>query len=153
MVHQPIKETKMTTKDQTIITVAATVNAPIESVWKAWTTPSDITKWNSASEDWHTPTAENDLRPGGKFSSRMEARDGSFGFDFGGIYDEVIPYELISYTLGDDRKVRITFDKNIEGVKIIESFVAENTNPVEMQRGGWQAILDNFKKYVETYGK
>lgn len=142
----------MTTKDQTVITVAATVNAPIETVWKAWTTPSDIKKWNAASEDWHTPIAENDLRPGGKFSSRMEAKDGSFGFDFGGIYDEVVPYELISYTLEDERKVKIIFEKNVDGVKITESFDAENTNSVEMQRGGWQSILDNFKKYVETSG-
>ncbi|MCX2452803.1 SRPBCC family protein [Pedobacter sp. PLR] len=140
----------MTTQDQTVITVAATVNAPIDIVWKAWTNPSDIKKWNAASDDWHTPTAENDLRPGGKFSSRMEARDGSFGFDFDGIYDEVITNELISYTLGDQRKVKITFEKNTEGVKITESFDAENTNPIEMQRGGWQAILDNFKKYVES---
>lgn len=140
----------MTTQDQTVITVAATVNAPIDIVWKAWTNPSDIKKWNAASDDWHTPTAENDLRPGGKFSSRMEARDGSFGFDFDGIYDEVITNELISYTLGDQRKVKITFEKNTEGVKITENFDAENTNPIEMQRGGWQAILDNFKKYVES---
>ncbi|MBB2150284.1 SRPBCC family protein [Pedobacter gandavensis] len=142
----------MTTQDQNVITVTATVNAPIETVWKAWSTPSDIIKWNSASEDWHTPTAENDLRPGGKFSSRMEARDGSFGFDFGGVYDEVVPYELISYTLGDDRKVKINFEKNIDGVKITERFDAESTNSKEMQRDGWQAILNNFKKYVEASG-
>ncbi|WP_316840850.1 SRPBCC family protein [Pedobacter gandavensis] len=140
----------MTTQDQTVITVAATVNAPIDIVWKAWTNPSDIKKWNAASDDWHTPIAENDLRPGGKFSSRMEAKDGSFGFDFDGTYDEVITNELINYTLGDQRKVKITFEKNTDGVKITESFDAENTNPIEMQKAGWQAILDNFKKYVES---
>lgn len=140
----------MTTQDQTVITVAATVNAPIDIVWKAWTNPSDIKKWNAASDDWHTPIAENDLRPGGKFSSRMEAKDGSFGFDFDGTYDEVITNELINYTLGDQRKVKITFEKNTDGVKITESFDAENTNPTEMQKAGWQAILDNFKKYVES---
>ncbi|WP_316750099.1 SRPBCC family protein [Pedobacter gandavensis] len=142
----------MTTHDQTVITVAATVHAPIEAVWKAWTNPSDIKLWNAASDEWHTPKAENDLRPGGKFSSRMEAKDGSFGFDFDGVYDEVIPHELISYTLGDQRKVKIIFEKNTDGVKITESFEAENTNPIEMQKGGWQAILDNFKNYVESSG-
>ncbi|WP_316819634.1 SRPBCC family protein [Pedobacter gandavensis] len=139
-----------TTNDQTVITVAATVNAPIDIIWKAWTNPSDIKKWNAASEDWHTTKAENDLRPGGAFSSRMEAKDGSFGFDFGGIYDDVSPYELITYTLGDGRKVKITFEKNTDGVTITESFDAENTNPVEMQRAGWQAIMNNFKKHVEA---
>lgn len=140
----------MTIKDQTVITVAATVNAPIETIWAAWTEPKHITKWNFASVDWHAPTAENDLRPGGKFSFRMEARDESFGFDFGGVYDDVKTNELISYTLGDGRKVKITFKNHEHGVKISESFEAESTNPIEMQRGGWQAILDNFKKYVES---
>lgn len=140
----------MTTKDHTVITVAATVNAPIDIIWKTWTTPSDIKKWNSASDDWHTTKAENDLRAGGEFSSRMEAKDGSMGFDFAGIYDEVKPYELIKYTLGDGRKVEISFEKHADGVTITESFEAEDTNPIEMQRGGWQAIMDNFKNYVET---
>lgn len=140
----------MTTKDQTVITVAATVNAPIDIIWKAWNDPSHITKWSAASDDWHTTKAENDLRTGGKFNSRMEAKDGSFGFDFGGVYDEVIPYELMRYTLGDGRKVKITFEKNADGVKITESFEAEGQNPIEMQRDGWQAIMDSFKRYVES---
>lgn len=140
----------MTTKDQTVITVAATVNAPIDIIWKAWNDPVHITKWSAASDDWHTTKAENDLRTGGEFNSRMEAKDGSFGFDFGGVYDEVVPYELMRYTLGDGRKVKITFEKNADGVTITESFEAEAENPIDMQRDGWQAIMDSFKKYVES---
>jgi uncharacterized protein YndB with AHSA1/START domain len=140
----------METATKTRITIETTVNAPIEKVWKIWATPEDIKKWATASPDWHTPFSENDLRPGGKFSSRMEAKDGSFGFDFGGIYDEVIPNEFISYTLGDGRTVVIKFTTSGKETKIVQTFEAEATNPVEMQRGGWQAILDNFKKYVEA---
>ena len=140
----------METATKTRITIETTVNAPVEKVWKVWSTPEDITKWATASPDWHTPFSENDLRPGGKFSSRMEAKDGSFGFDFGGIYDEVTPNEFISYTLGDGRTVVIKFTTSGKETKIVQTFEAEATNPVEMQRGGWQAILDNFKKYVEA---
>jgi uncharacterized protein YndB with AHSA1/START domain len=140
----------MATSDKTIITVEATVNAPVEKVWESWSGPEHIMKWNSASEDWHTTKAENDLRTGGAFSSRMEAKDGSFGFDFGGIYDEVREHELISYTLGDERKVEIHFQDLGGKTLVTESFEAEGTNPVEMQRGGWQAIMDNFKKYTES---
>jgi uncharacterized protein YndB with AHSA1/START domain len=132
------------------ITVENTVKAPVEKVWQFWTSPKHITKWNNASDDWHTPFAENDLRTGGKFLSRMEARDGSFGFDFGGVYDEVKTNELIAYTIGDGRKVKITFLPAGKETKVIETFEAENMNSIEMQRGGWQAILDNFKKYVES---
>lgn len=132
------------------ITIEATVKAPIEKVWQCWTMPEHITKWNNASDDWHTPHAENDLRAGGKFVSRMEAKDGSFGFDFGGVYDEVKNNELIAYTLGDNRKVKITFSPEGVQTRVVETFEAENTNPIEMQRGGWQAILNNFKKYVES---
>jgi uncharacterized protein YndB with AHSA1/START domain len=107
-------------------------------------------KWNSASPDWHTPRAENDLRTGGKFSSRMEAKDGSFGFDFGGVYDEVRVHEYIAYTMEDGRTVVIDFAGNGNTTKIAETFDAEGTNPAEMQRAGWQAILDNFKKYAES---
>lgn len=131
------------------ITIKTTVNAPIEKVWKYWTEAEHIKKWNSASEDWHTPYAENDLRVGGKFFSRMEAKDGSFGFDFGGIYDEVKLYKVIAYTLGDGRKVKINFVDREGLTEIAETFEAESTNPIEMQQGGWQAILDNFKKYTE----
>jgi uncharacterized protein YndB with AHSA1/START domain len=139
----------MEQKQKTNITISATVNAPMEKVWKLWTTPEDIMKWNNASDDWHTPSAENDLRVGGAFKSRMEARDGSMGFDFGGIYDEVKPNERIAYTIGDGRKVIIVFTGENGKTRVEETFEAENTNPVEMQRGGWQAILNNFKKYAE----
>lgn len=131
------------------ITVQATITAPIEKVWEFWTKPEHITKWNNASEDWHTPTAEVDLRPGGKFLSRMEAKDGSFGFDFTGTYDEIKENELIAYTMDDGRTVKITFIKKDPSVtEVVETFDAESENPLEMQRSGWQAILDNFKKYV-----
>lgn len=140
----------METANKAKIAVENTVKAPVEKVWKLWTTPEHITKWNNASDDWHTPRAENDLRAGGRFLSRMEARDGSFGFDFGGVYDEVKTNELIAYTMGDGRKVKITFINKGNETKVIETFEAENQNPIEMQRGGWQAILDNFKKYAET---
>lgn len=135
--------------NQSVITVEAIVHAPVEKVWEYWTTPDHIAKWNNASDDWHTPYAENDLRVGGKFVSRMEAKDGSFGFDFGGIYDEVRAKEFISYTLGDGRKVEITFIPQDNDTKVIEVFDPETTNPIEMQREGWQAILNNFKKHAE----
>jgi uncharacterized protein YndB with AHSA1/START domain len=140
----------MGTSNQATITVETIVHSPVESVWKYWTEPKHIMLWNKASDDWHTPFAENDLRAGGKFVSRMEAKDGSMGFDFGGVYDEVNMNESISYTLGDGRKVKITFIGQDNDTKIIESFEAEETNAIEMQQAGWQAILDNFKKYVET---
>lgn len=139
----------METSNKTIITVEATVNAPVEKVWKFWSSPEHITKWNNASDDWHTPYAENDLRVGGKFTSRMEAKDGSFGFDFWGVYDVVVTNERIEYTLGDDRKVKIVFINKGNATQVIESFEAENENSIEMQKGGWQAILDNFRKYTE----
>lgn len=138
-----------TANKKNTITVEATVNAPVEKVWEFWTKPEHITKWNNASEDWYTPHAENDLRVGGKFSARMEAKDGSFGFDFGGVYDEVKANQLIAYTLGDGRKVKISFVANGQATNVTESFEAEDTNPIEMQQDGWQAILDNFKKYTE----
>lgn len=134
----------------TTITVKNNVKAPVEKVWQLWTLPEHITKWNNASEDWHSPHAENNLRAGGKFSARMEAKDGSFGFDFAGVYDEVKTHELIAYTLGDGRKVTIAFSPEGDGTNVIETFEPENTNSVELQRGGWQAILDNFKKYAES---
>lgn len=132
------------------ITIETTINAPVEKVWKYWTRPEHIIKWSFASEDWHTPTAQNDLRKGGAFSSRMEAKDGSMGFDFGGIYDEVKNHELIDYTLGDGRKVNIIFSANGNSTKVVETFEAEDQNPVDMQKYGWQAILDNFRKYTES---
>lgn len=139
----------METTNKLKITVESTVKAPVEKVWKLWTSSEHIKKWCNASEDWHTPRAENDLQKGGKFLTRMEAKDGSFGFDFSGTYDEVIKNELITYTLDDERKVKITFLKDGNTTKVIETFEAENQNPAEMQQAGWQAILNNFKKYVE----
>jgi uncharacterized protein YndB with AHSA1/START domain len=141
----------MQTSEKVVITISSTISAPVEKVWKYWTNPEHITMWCNASEDWHAPRAENDLRPGGKFMTRMEAKDGSFGFDFGGIYDMVKPNELIEYTLGDGRVVTIHFSGLGEETRVVEMFDAENENPVEMQKGGWQSILDNFKKYAEQH--
>jgi uncharacterized protein YndB with AHSA1/START domain len=140
----------MEIKEKTSITIEVLIKAPIDKVWKNWTSPEDIVRWNNASDDWHTTKALNDLRVGGKFSARMEAKDGSFGFDFYGLYDKVITNELIEYTLGDDRKVKIIFTKQGNNTQIIETFEAENTNSIELQKGGWQAILDNFKKFTES---
>ncbi len=139
----------MSEKEKTEITVSATVNVPLKKVWQFWTLPEHITQWNFASEDWHAPKAENDLRAGGKFSSRMEAKDGSFGFDFWGVYDEIKENELIAYTMGDGRKAKISFINEGNTTKVIETFEAESENSIELQQGGWQAILNNFKKYSE----
>jgi len=133
------------------ITVSTIVNAPIEKVWKNWTNPEDIKQWNNASDDWHTPYSENDLRVGGKFLSRMEAKDKSFGFDFEGVYDAIVEYKTIKYTIGDGRKVEVDFWDEGEKTKIIETFEAEATHSFEQQQSGWQAILDNFKKYTESH--
>lgn len=140
----------MEATQSTTVTINTAINAPIDKVWQYFSAPEHIVKWNNASDDWHTPKAENDLRTGGKFTSRMEAKDGSFGFDFFGIYDEVKDKEIIAYTLGDGRKVRIHFTANGNSTAIEETFETESTHSVEMQRTGWQAILDNFKKYVEA---
>lgn len=131
------------------ITIETTVNKPIQTVWQYWNEPDHIVNWNYASEDWHTTKASNDLRIGGKFSSRMEAKDGSIGFDFEGIYDQIVENKLISYKLGDNRCVKITFEDNGSSTKIIETFDAESENSLELQRKGWQSILNHFKKYVE----
>jgi Uncharacterized conserved protein len=139
----------MESKERTFITVLVRINAPIEQIWKHWNTPEDITQWNTASDDWHTPKASVDLRPGGKFTARMEAKDGSLGFDFEGIYDEVIVNKHIRYTIGDGRTVNIDFVTVGTQTEITETFEAEETNPIEMQQQGWQAILYNFKRFVE----
>ncbi|NLK27687.1 MAG: polyketide cyclase [Clostridiales bacterium] len=131
------------------LTIQAKINSPVEKVWVFWTEPEHMKKWNSASEDWHTPYAENDLRVGGKFLSRMEAKDGSFGFDFSGIYDEIELYKMIAYTLDDGRKVRTHFTNREDFTEITLTFEAESETSIEMQQNGWQAILDNLKKYVE----
>lgn len=132
------------------ITVFTTVNSDIKKVWELWNGPDHIIKWNTATDEWHTPRATNDLRKDGKFTARMEAKDGSAGFDFEGTYDEVVPHKLIKYTIADGRKVSVNFSSNGNGTDITETFEAEGTNPVEMQKNGWQAIMDNFKKYAES---
>jgi uncharacterized protein YndB with AHSA1/START domain len=140
----------MANQQKTTLTIEASVNASMEKVWKYWTEPNHIVNWNSAHPSWHCPKAEHDLKPGGKFSFRMEAVDGSFGFDFGGIYDVVTLHQYIEYTLGDGRKVKNTFTSDGKTTHIKSVFEAESENPIEMQQGGWQAILDNFKYYVEN---
>ena len=136
---------------KTTITIEATIHAPVEKVWNAWTDTNAITQWNCASPDWHSPKAEHELKPGGKFLYRMEAKDGSFGFDFGGHFDIVKPNEYLESTIGDGRKIKTSFiDKGNETL-VSETFEAEDTNPIEMQKTGWQSILDNFKKYVENH--
>lgn len=140
----------METKNRTAITVQVNVQAPIEKVWQYFNEPAHIMQWAHASDDWHAPRAENDLRTGGKFSTTMAAKDGSFSFDFGGVYTNVENHKLIEYTLGDDRKVKVAFSPEGGGVEVVEIFEAEDTHSIEMQQGGWQAILDNFKKYTET---
>ena len=136
-------------KQATKITIEAMVNANVRKVWDYWTKPDHITKWNFASDDWHCPRAENDLRVGGKMSTRMEAKDGSFGFDFDVIYDDIIEHKKIAYTMADGR-VAITHFVDMKGItKVTTTFDAEKKNSVELQQGGWQAILNNFKKYTE----
>jgi uncharacterized protein YndB with AHSA1/START domain len=140
----------MEVKEKEWITVEATINAPIQKVWKLWTNPEHIIHWNNASEDWCTPKAENDLNFGGKFVFKMEAKEGSFGFEFEGIYTDVKNNELIAYKMADERQVKINFTSEGDNTKIIETFEAEDINTIDLQRKGWQAILNNFKKYVET---
>ena len=122
----------------------------MDQVWSVWTSPDHIVKWNNASDDWHTPKAENDLRVGGKFTYRMEAKDGSVGFAFSGIYEDVAQNARIVYRLEDDRKVLVTFEEAEGGVKVTETFDPEEINSIELQQAGWQGILDNFKKYTEA---
>ncbi|MBI3135095.1 MAG: SRPBCC domain-containing protein [Bacteroidetes bacterium] len=141
----------METKTQ--ITVETTVNVPVQKVWEVWTNPHHIMKWNNASEDWHTPAAENDLRVGGSFKSTMAAKDGSASFDFGGTYSKVEQHKHIAYTLDDGRQVHVEFADHGAKTKITETFDAENANPIELQRSGWQAIMTNFKKYTESLPK
>ena len=131
------------------IVVSTVIAAPLNQVWRAYTTPEDIKAWNAASADWHTTAATVDLRPGGRFSSRMEAKDGSFGFDFAGEYTQVVPQRLIEYSFGD-RSARVDFEPGADGVKVTVTFDAETTHSEEQQRGGWQAILDNFARHVQA---
>lgn len=129
------------------ITVETTIKAPIEAVWRAWTTPDDITQWNAASDDWHTTKASVDLREGGSFSSRMEAKDGSMGFDFAGTYTKIVPHQLLACTFGE-RELVVEFVAGENGVTVRETFDAETTHSEQQQRDGWQAILNNFAKHV-----
>ncbi|MBS0337949.1 MAG: SRPBCC family protein [Proteobacteria bacterium] len=129
------------------ITVETTIAAPIETIWQAWTTPEDIKQWNAASSDWHTTQASVDLRVGGTFSSRMEAKDGSMGFDFAGVYTKVEKHRLIEAAFGE-RTLKVEFVPGPNGVTVRETFEAEKTHPEEQQRAGWQAILDNFGRHV-----
>jgi uncharacterized protein YndB with AHSA1/START domain len=132
------------------ITIQTTINAPIEMIWNCWNDPDHITKWAFASDDWEAPEAENDIRTGGTFRTVMAAKDGSAQFDFGGTYTNVVVNEQIEYTMGDTRTVSVQFETTPEGVRVTETFDPETENPEEMQRAGWQAILDNFKKHVES---
>ncbi len=131
------------------ITVEADINTSLEKVWELWTKPEHVMNWNNASPDWHCPKATNDLREGGAFSFTMAAKDGSFSFDFGGTYDLVKKNEQINYTMADGRKAEIFFSKNGTGTHIKETFDPESVNSVELQKGGWQSILNNFKAYAE----
>ena len=136
-------------ESQTVITVQTTVKAPIEKVWEMWTQPEHITNWNFATNEWHSPRAENDLRTGGKFSYRMETKDGNMGFDFGGVYTAINEHKKLEYTIDDGRQVQVHFNEVDGGTFVMENFEAENSNPIEIQKMGWQAILDSFKNYVE----
>lgn len=132
------------------ISIETLVRSDLGKVWSAWTTPADINQWNAASDDWHNPRSTNDLRVGGKFSYRMEAKDGKVGFDFEGTYTRVIPEKVIEYSMGDARAVSVTFEPVEGGVRIVETFDAEDVNSAEMQRQGWQSILDRFAAHVEA---
>lgn len=134
----------------TKITIQATIEADLKKVWEYYTEPQHITNWNFAIDDWCCPHASNDLKPGGKYSARMEAKDGSFGFDFEAIYDEVVPQEKIVYTMLDGRQASIVFNSSNNQTEVVVSFDAETQNSIELQRDGWQAILNNFKKYTES---
>ena len=132
------------------ITIETPIQAPIDRVWSAWNNPADIQRWNTASPDWHTTRSTVDLREGGKFSSRMEAKDGSAGFDFAGTYTRVVPHSAIEYRMSDGREVKVEFAERPDGILVRETFDAETENPPELQRTGWQAILDNFRRHVEA---
>ncbi len=132
------------------ISVETLVKSDIDAVWSAWTTPEDINHWNAASDDWHNPSSENDLNVGGRFSYRMEAKDGSMGFDFEGTYTKIDENKFIEYKMDDGRMVSVDFRPEKEGVRVIETFDAEGENTAEQQRQGWQSILDNFARHVEA---
>jgi uncharacterized protein YndB with AHSA1/START domain len=132
------------------ITVQTTIKAPLSKVWKLWSEPQHIIRWNNASDEWHTPSAKNDFVPNGRFVYRMEAKDGSFGFDFSGVYDEIKDKQQINYTIDDGRKVAVNFTASGDETLVVQTFEAEEINSSELQQQGWQAILDNFKRYAES---
>ncbi len=132
------------------IMVTATINAGSQKVWDYYVNPEHITQWNFADPSWHCPSAANDMRVGGKYKARMEAKDGSFGFDFEAIYDEIVEGKKLTYTMLDGRQATVDFKNNGEQTDVVVAFDAENQNPEEMQKGGWQAILNNFKAYTES---
>lgn len=140
----------METKAKTTVTVVTTVQQTPEKAWEVWTTPAHITQWNFAADTWHCPQAVNDLRPGGRFSWRMEAKDGSLGFEYAGVYEQVTPYNSIVARLDDDRQVRVAFEDLNGETKVTEHFEADAQHSVDLQLAGWQAILDNFKKHAES---
>lgn len=132
-----------------LITVISIISAPVDKVWELWTSPEAIMQWNHASEDWHCPSAENDLREGGRFNYRMEAKDGSMGFDFWGHYTRIIPQEMIAYKMADGRIAQVLFSETDDGTIVAETFEAESENSLDLQQQGWQAILENFKRLAE----
>lgn len=136
---------------KTLICIETLVNRPVNIVWQCFTDPENVKQWNHASDDWHTPNASSDLQPNGKFCYRMEAKDGSFGFDFEGVYQDVIPNSLLSYKIGDGRDVRVEFMPDGNKTRVMETFEAETMNSIELQREGWQAILDNFSRFAEQF--
>jgi len=140
----------METTTNAAITVTALINAPVEKVWACWSEPQHITGWCQASDDWHAPYAENDLRKDGKFKTTMAAKDGSVSFDFEGVYTNVEPHQVIEYVMEDGRKVKIMFSAQGNETEVVETFDPEGTNPLDMQREGWQSILNNFKRYTEA---
>ena len=140
----------MNMESKTVVTIETTVDASLEKVWNNWTDPAHIVNWNAASPDWHTPRASNDLKVGGELFCRMEARDGSFGFDLKGTYTAVEPLKKLDYGFEDDRKVGVAFSDMNGKTLVVQHFEAETQNPVEFQKAGWQAILDNFKNYIEN---
>ncbi|MBL7871814.1 MAG: SRPBCC family protein [Cyclobacteriaceae bacterium] len=140
----------METKERTVITIGATIQSSMEKVWECWSEPKHIVHWNNASPDWHTPKAENDLKVNGTFTYTMAARDGSMSFDFGGTYTKVEKFKRIEYIMNDGRKAKNDFQPLGDRVKVVVTFEAESENSIELQRGGWQAILDNFKQYVQS---
>jgi uncharacterized protein YndB with AHSA1/START domain len=141
--------TNMNSATKISITIQALVNVPVQKAWLAYTNPAAIMQWNFASDDWYCPASENDLRKGGKMKSRMEAKDGSFGFDFEAVYDEVVDQKKIAFTLGDGRNVVITFESEGDATKVVTTFDPESENSIELQQDGWQAILNSYKAYAE----